>query len=505
MAIHSHLSVPKLIERAISNSEGRLTFNGAFCAETGKRTGRSPKDRFIVKDDITADTVDWNELNQPTSDAVFSKLWGKVEKWLDNLDSYHMQLHAGSDTNLYEPLNVRTQYAWHAVFANNIFVRPETFNPLNKQPWEYLSAPGFACDPSSDGTNSEGTVMINFSQKRVLIAGIGYAGEMKKSAFSLLNFLLPDKDVLPMHSSANVHKSGKNTIFFGLSGTGKTTLSADVNCALIGDDEHGWGPDGIFNLEGGCYAKCINLTQEQEPMIFDAIRFGSILENVVLDEQNVPDYFDVSLTENTRCCYPREFIDNAKPANKTGHPDAIVFLTCDLNGVLPPVSMLDADAASYHFLSGYTAVVGGTEVGKDIQPTFSTCFGAPFFPRPPRVYASLLRQKIAEYNCPVYLVNTGWIGGSYGVGSRIKLSITRQIVESIQNGDLQSVEHERIDRLNLSIPTRIDNVDSKILQPRNNWNSADEYDRQLDVLTKQFQANFAKFDVEDSIKNAGPR
>lgn len=506
---HINLSTKELVEMALARGEGELAANGALVVNTGKRTGRSPKDRFIVKDKITETTVDWNNINQPLEAEQFQALWQKAHDYIQTKDRFISYLRVGAHEQLGIKVKVITELAWQNLFAQVLFIHPVLDAKDDDQQWTILSTPGCPTNPTQDGVNSDAAVILNFTEKKILIMGTYYAGELKKAMFSVLNFLLPDHDILPMHCAANTNAEGGDVVlFFGLSGTGKTTLSADPTRLLIGDDEHGWGKDGVFNFEGGCYAKCIDLSEEREPLIWKAIQYGSVIENVVLDPvTKIPNYADASLTQNTRAAYPREFIQSRVEKNCGGQPHAIIFLSCDLYGVLPPVARLNAEQAAYYFLSGYTTLVGSTEVGQGggIKPTFSTCFGAPFFPRPPASYAKLLLEHLNYNGTQVYLVNTGWTGGAHGEGGkRFPIPTSRAVVNAIVTGELREATYDVLPGFKLAIPTKVSHVDTNLLDPRKVYGDIKTYQMNADKLISQFIENFKRFDVSDDIRQAGP-
>ncbi|WP_342045065.1 phosphoenolpyruvate carboxykinase (ATP) [Bacillus sp. OTU530] len=504
------LSVSQLIEKVLMREEGTLTSTGAVSVATGTYTGRSPKDKFIVKEASTADKIDWGPVNQPISQQHFERLYTKVLEYLQEKEElFVFKGFAGADPSCRLPIQVINEYAWHNLFAHQLFIRP-TEVELSKHDAQFtiVSAPTFKADPILDGTNSETFIIVSFEKRIVLIGGTEYAGEMKKSIFSVMNYLLPEQDILSMHCSANVGEEGDVALFFGLSGTGKTTLSADPDRQLIGDDEHGWSDDGVFNIEGGCYAKCVNLSREKEPQIFDAITFGSVLENVKIDENTrLANYDDISLTENTRAAYPIDAIDNIMLPSVAGHPNTIVFLTADAFGVLPPISKLSKEQAMYHFLSGYTSKLAGTERGiTSPQVTFSTCFGSPFLPLNASRYAEMLGEKIEKHNANVFLVNTGWTGGEYGVGQRMNLSYTRAMVKAALNGELDNVETGKDDIFGLEIPLHVPGVPDGVLMPEQTWADKEAYKAKALDLASKFKENFKKFTgvSEEIVELGGP-
>jgi len=506
--IYWNLNALELVDLSIERGEGTLSAHGALVTETGERTGRSPNDKFIVDEPSTNKDVNWGDVNIATDIETFSRLKAQVIEYLASQNSLFVQdLFCGAESSESLPIRIINQTAWHSVFARNMFVRPSKEELMSHEPqFTVYHAPHF--EAKDDSLNSQCFVIVNYDAGEVIIGGTRYAGEVKKSIFSVMNLILPKKGILPMHCSANT--TGDNTaIFFGLSGTGKTTLSADPKRALIGDDEHGWGSNGIFNFEGGCYAKLINLSEEDEPEIFSTTkRKGSVLENIVLDENGVPDFFDTSKTENTRGSYPIEFIDNRTPNSKGGHPQNVIFLTCDAFGVLPPISRLTPAQAAYHFISGYTAKVAGTEIGvTEPQATFSACFGEPFMPMHPGVYADLLSEKMAEHNATAWLINTGWSGGPYGVGNRMKIRFTRAMLNAALDGMLDDVDYVIDERFGFEIPKSCPGVPTEVLIPRDTWSNKDDFDATADRLSVMFNQNFERYSsgVSEEVNNAAPK
>jgi phosphoenolpyruvate carboxykinase (ATP) len=506
--VHRNLHSGPLVEHAVRRGEGHLADNGAFAAYTGKYTGRTPKDRFTVKDSITSELVNWGDINQPFSSEKLDALFERVLEYLRGRELFVQDLYAGADPDYRLPIRVINNLAWQNLFVRAMFIRPTNDELKSHHPeFTVVCVPDFLADAQRDGTRSEAFIGVNFSRKLVLVVGTGYAGEMKKSIFAVMNFLLPQRNVFPMHCSSNVGKDGVTALFFGLSGTGKTTLSADPERSLIGDDEHGWSPNGVFNFEGGCYAKTIKLSQEHEPQIWNAIRFGSVLENVPVDsETRLPDYDSAAHTENTRVAYPLEYIPGAVIPGVGGHPKNIIFLTADAFGVLPPISRLSTEQAMYHFLSGYTAKVAGTEAGlKEPTPNFSTCFGAPFLPLRPKVYAEMLGRRMQEHKAQCWLVNTGWFGGPYGVGARMKLPYTRAMVRAAVEGKLTNAEFEVESAFGLIIPKAVPGVPPEFLRPRDAWLDKAAYDKAAADLSARFAENFKKFDAPDNVRSAAPK
>jgi phosphoenolpyruvate carboxykinase (ATP) len=509
--VYRNLSPARLYEESLARGDGRIAHMGALATVTTPHTGRSPNDRFIVRDARSEKDVDWGKVNVPLSPGHFAALHHDLVAYLNERDLFVHDARAGSDAAHGLDVRVVSESPWFALFAYNMFLRLNHHELDGFAPqFTVLHAPHFKADPSRHGTRSETAVVVCFSSRQVLIAGTRYAGEIKKSIFSVLNHLLPDAGVFPMHCSANVGRDGDVALFFGLSGTGKTTLSADADRGLIGDDEHGWSDGGVFNFEGGCYAKTIRLSPEGEPEIHRATQmFGTILENVVLDEDTREiDFEDDSITENTRASYPIHYIPNAVIPGRAGHPSNVVFLTADAFGVLPPIARLTPEQAMYHFLSGYTAKVAGTERGvTEPAATFSACFGAPFLPRHPGEYAELLGRKLREHGSQVWLVNTGWSGGAYGVGNRMKLGHTRAMVNAALRGDLDDVEYEADPVFGIAVPRSVPGVPSTVLRPRDTWSDVDAYDAQAAKLAKMFKDNFERFadQVSDQVKAAEPK
>ncbi|HVL64480.1 MAG TPA: phosphoenolpyruvate carboxykinase (ATP) [Actinomycetota bacterium] len=508
--VHRNPSAPELVEHAVRRGEATLAANGALVTETGARTGRSPADRFFVSHGEAKQRIDWGAVNKPVEASTFDALFGKVRDHLEGRELFVIDGYVGADPDHSIRLRVVTELAWHALFGLQLFRRPGRDELQDFEPdFTVVSAPTFSAVPQRDGTQSDAFIGLDLERKQVLICGTHYAGEMKKSIFTSANYLLPLDGVLPMHCSANLGERGDVALFFGLSGTGKTTLSADPARRLIGDDEHGWSDNGVFNFEGGCYAKCINLSAEKEPQIWSAIRFGSVVENVVVDPvTREVDYDDATITENTRAAYPLEYIPGFVPEGRAGHAETIVFLTADAFGVLPPISRLSSDAAMYHFLSGFTSKLAGTEagVGSEPQATFSTCFGAPFLPLSPNVYATMLGERIERHGARVFLVNTGWTGGPYGVGSRMSLPHTRAMITAATSGELDDVETRRHPIFNLDVPLECPGVPSEVLDPQSTWDDPDAYEVKARELARMFAENFERFVdlVPPEVAKAGP-
>lgn len=509
--IYYQLNPDELTEQTLSRGEGILNNTGALCINTGEFTGRCPLDKFIVKDAITENAVYWNNFNLPIEEKYFFQLREKLLTYLNNAGNVWVRdCYACADPAYRINIRVINENPWSNLFCYNMFLRPQEEELEDFEPdWTIIQAPGFKADPTVDGTRQHNFAIISFNHKTILIGGTGYTGEMKKGIFTVLNYILPhDKDVLSMHCSANMGNNGDIAIFFGLSGTGKTTLSADPNRKLIGDDEHGWNGSGVFNFEGGCYAKCIGLTEEKEPAIFRAVRYGALVENVTFaDDTGEIDFSSKLITENTRVSYPLHYIRNAVEPSVGGLPKNIFFLTCDAYGVLPPISRLTPGQAMYQFISGYTAKVAGTEAGiTEPKATFSACFGAPFLPLRPDFYAEMLGKKMKEHNVNVWMVNTGWIGGKYGVGTRIKLRYTRAMVDAALNGRLDNVAYENHPVFGMAVPKTCTDLPSALLNPRATWTNKEAYDRQARELAAMFIKNFEKYEnsVSKEILNAAP-
>lgn len=509
--IHRNLAPARLYELAIERREGLIVEGGPLAVTTGPHTGRSPSDKFIVRDPKSESSIWWGPVNQPMEPEHFEQLYGRVVEYLNGRELFIQDCFVNNHPVYRLPIRTVSESAWHSLFARNMFIPALPDELVEHRPqFTILHVPGFEAVPERDGTKSSVFIVLNLAKRLVLIGGTRYAGEMKKSVFTLLNYLLPIQGVLSMHCSANVGTDGSSAIFFGLSGTGKTTLSADPSRTLIGDDEHGWGDDGVFNFEGGCYAKAIRLSPVAEPDIWDAChRFGTVLENVVVDPvQRTMDLDDESLTENTRACYPIDFIRNASPTGRCGHPRAVLFLTADAFGVLPPISRLTPAQAMYHFLLGYTARVAGTERGvTEPESTFSACFGAPFLPLPPTRYAEMLSQRIQQHDSAVWLVNTGWTGGPYGVGQRMPIAHTRAMVQAVLDEALREVPTTTDPIFGLSVPQRCPGVPDAVLQPRSTWADPEKYDRTARELARQFAQHFEQFasHVAPEVRAAGPR
>ncbi len=510
--VYWNMSVPALYEEAVRRREAAISVDGPLVCRTGQHTGRSPNDKFIVKEPSSAERVWWSKVNRPIDPAHFDALHHRMQNYVEGREIFVQDCYAGADPRYRMPVRIITEQAWHSLFAKHMFIDvPDAIGaPAHEPEFTVIDMPGLHAEPATHGTNSEVFIILNFKAKTVLIGGTSYAGEIKKSIFTVMNYVLPLRNVLSMHCSANVGPQGDVALFFGLSGTGKTTLSSDPERNLIGDDEHGWSEDGVFNVEGGCYAKMIRLSAEAEPQIYETTkRFGTVLENVKMDANTRRlDLDDDSLTENTRGAYPLEFIDNAVSSGQAGHPRNIIMLTADAFGVLPPIARLTPAGAMYHFLSGYTAKVAGTEKGvTEPKATFSTCFGAPFMVLHPTVYAKFLGDKIARHDARVWLVNTGWTGGPYGVGSRMKIGHTRAMIRAALSGALDNVAYQTDATFNLDVPQTCPGVPPEVLKPRNTWPDKTAYDEQARKLARMFADNFKTFEADAAadVKAAGPR
>ncbi|RKX72517.1 phosphoenolpyruvate carboxykinase (ATP) [candidate division TA06 bacterium] len=507
--IYNNLGVMELFEIALKIRDGDaiLSNSGALCVWTGKYTGRSPDDRYFVDTEDVHNKIEWDESNLPISEEKYNNIYNKVTAYLQGKNLFIFDGFVGADKDYRMPIRVISENPDSAILSDRMLIVPDKEELKNIKPtFTLIATPNFRTIPEIDGVNSEAAIIINFKTRMILVIASRYGGEIKKAIFTTMNYLMPEKKVLPMHCSANIGKDGKTALFFGLSGTGKTTLSADPNRKLIGDDEHGWSNKGIFNFEGGCYAKCIRLSKENEPQIWNAVKAGAIVENVVLDVNRVPDYNDAEYTENTRVAYPIEFIPNAELSGIGNHPNAIIFLTADAFGVLPPISRLTKEQAMYYFISGYTSKLAGTERGiTEPLATFSTCFGAPFMPRPSVVYGKMLKENMVKYNTRVYLLNTGWSGGPYGIGKRIDLPYSRAMVTAALNGELDGIDFYKESYFNLMIPKKCSGVPDELLNPISTWDDKEEYDRLAKELANKFNDNIKKFKgIEEDVLKSGP-
>ncbi|MHB0969544.1 MAG: phosphoenolpyruvate carboxykinase (ATP) [Thermoanaerobaculia bacterium] len=511
--IYWNLPTPALYEEAVFRSEGQISHAGPFVVNTGKHTARAAADKFVVREQTTEEDVWWGQYNRPFNPESFSGLHARMAGYLQGRDVFVQDVHAGADPDHRIAVRIITQKAWHSLFARTMFLKNTTIDQAKRHVPDFtiICAPGFKANPMVDGTRSETFIVLNFREKLGIIGGTGYAGEIKKTVFTIMNYLLPHEGVMSMHCSANVGDKGDVAIFFGLSGTGKTTLSADPTRSLIGDDEHGWGTNGVFNVEDGCYAKMIRLSAEHEPAIYSTTRrFGTVLENVVYDPTTrILDLNDERMTENTRGAYPLDFIANANPDKRAGHAKNIIFLTCDASGVMPPISRLDSEHAIYHFISGYTSKIAGTEIGLGIEPeiTFSACFGGPFMVHHPYVYADLLRRKALQHGAQFWLVNTGWTGGPFGVGKRISIKHTRALLNAALTGALDNVQYRKDPVFGFDVPLECEGVPSEILEPANTWGNREEYYRKYDALAARYIDNFRILEAgcPPELANAGPK